>query len=259
MINRLEQTYMESQNTLEQATSFVRRNVIPARVGRKCVDGRYQLATEDSGLIARPGGDAGYVEVLLALNKKFNLGLGPEQCFDKVYEAVTANDGTFYMHTDHHTLEADTEPLSDKIGCGHLAKATNPELASGYQVDPAEVKAVIKYAKKGLQEGKKIKIVDLPGDHKEEWVFVVEGQDKTINPSDSQQMGFVYDLTRDQQFIENELFPKLNLEKVTVEDFLAISDIQLKATLKNLASGLPIIKVNVDQANPLVALAGRVD
>jgi len=39
-------------------------------------------------MIARPGGHCGYVMALLAINRKKNLGLTPEQCFNAVYKVV---------------------------------------------------------------------------------------------------------------------------------------------------------------------------
>lgn len=58
-------------------------------------------------------------------------------------------------------------------------------------------------------------------------------------------MYFVYDRTRDEEFIE-KLVPKLNIKDVTVEDFKKVLRQQTQATLHNLAFGKPIFEVNID-------------
>jgi len=52
-------------------------------------------------MIARPGADLGYVLALLAVSHDRDLGLSPVDAVDAVYRAVTADGGTFFIHTDH--------------------------------------------------------------------------------------------------------------------------------------------------------------
>ena len=55
---------------LEHAQQHIENNIVAAKEGRKCVDGRYG-PDQGTGFIARPGADFGYVMVLLALNRKY--------------------------------------------------------------------------------------------------------------------------------------------------------------------------------------------
>src|SRR5205814_1274014 len=100
------------------------------------------LPSQATGMIARPGGDAGYVMALLALNRKKHLGLTPEQCFNAVYKAIAKQHGRFCMHTDHH-VDPDSHTHHGLIGCGHLAKAATDELSKEYEVKSEDVARVV--------------------------------------------------------------------------------------------------------------------
>ncbi|MCL5783849.1 MAG: hypothetical protein M1142_00640 [Patescibacteria group bacterium] len=262
--DKKDQLYMEEQTSLalEKATAFVKKNIVPAKKGRKCVDGRYDLDTEDTGRIARPGGDAGYVEALLAVNEPLQLDLTPEQCFDLVYDAVTADGEPFFMHTDahaeHEEHEAHETEETATIGCGHLAKATKPEFASGYGVDASKVAAVIKHAKKRQKEGANIRINALEHEHDEIGVLVVRGRQNSVN-SNNGLMYFVYDQDRDEDFMKM-LAEKLKarIPGLTYEAFKEASGHQLQATLHNLALGKPIFEVEADNNEPKVSFSGLV-
>lgn len=245
--------------SVEDVKAHVKANTVSVRDGRKCVDGRYGKDM-DTGMIARPGGDFGYVLTLLALNRKHNLGLTPEQCFDRVYDTVTKNSGLFYMHTDEHS-EHDKE--HDKghehlhIGCGHVAKSSDAHLCAMYDVSAEDVQRVLAYVHEKQKSNSQIHNTVLAGAHAEEGVLVVTGTEKTVDPRDTR-MFFVYDKTRDNQYMETVLFPALSLNGITLEDFKAASDVQLNATLKLLAEGKPLFEVNADKEEPFVQKAGNV-
>src|ERR1700683_2253513 len=78
---------MPTERELEETIAYVQKNTVRAREGRKCVDGRYPPDTA-RGMLARAGGDCGYVMALMAINQKKKLQLSPEQCFNAVYKVV---------------------------------------------------------------------------------------------------------------------------------------------------------------------------
>src|SRR5258708_15431328 len=73
---------------MQETANYVRKNTVFAREGRKCVDGRYPPDTA-RGMLARAGGDCGYVMALMAINRKKKLQLTPEQCFNAVYKVIS--------------------------------------------------------------------------------------------------------------------------------------------------------------------------
>jgi hypothetical protein len=237
----------------KQVEDFVKNNVIPVKSGRKCVDGRYKAQDENSGMIARPGGDAGYLEILLALQKQGKIESGVEDWVNKLVEALEELNEEFYAHTDHR---ADTSLDNFSIGCGHLAKAANEELSIDYLVVPESMKKAIICLKSLASKGE-IKLVSLEGEHKEVGVLVNIGVNNSVDSQDGEQMYFIYDKTRDEEFME-KLFNNLSLDGVSLEEFKKISETQLNATLKNLASGLPVYEVNVDLVNPEIKFVSTI-
>lgn len=272
MTGEKEHPMMQETETIETVREYVVANTVAAKDGRKCVDGRYST---DTGEIARPGGDMGYVEVLLALNQEKGLGMTPRECFDLVYNYVTKNGGKFYMHTDHHAdPEDDQETHIDQrplIGCGHAAKAADPQLAEKYGVNPEEVAEVVRYAKSKYTEEKEnqestgeqnltMEMVNLKGKHSERGTLVIIGKKNTVNSQDKngEKMFFVYDQERD---IENmrELVEGLHNPEITIEDFVRVSNQQTDATLELLAKGKPVFTVNADNPQePEVAFVKNV-
>ena len=236
---------------IHTVTSYVSENTIPTQIGRKCVDGRYQ-DDENTGMIARAGGDLGYVMALLSLSENKDLGLSPVDCFEKVNTVLKEMGEIFYAHSDEHAVHGSTI-----IGCGHASKPTTADLATKYSVNASGMATLVEYVKSLAQKDSQVKIMVLPGDHKEEGVLVVTGTKMTVRPQDGEHMFFMYDKTRDDAFME-QLVGKMELESVTFEEFRKISDLQLGATLELLAKGMPIYEVNVDGESPSVILQGTV-
>lgn len=145
---------------LEKTREYVGKNVVKARDGRKCVDGRY-LPTQSSGMLARPGGDCGYVMALLAVNKKKNLGMTPEQCFNAVYKVVSRGQShNFCMHTDSH-CDPDAHTHNGLIGCGHIAKASSETLCASYDLECQDVRRFVEYARNIADIEPKIELINL--------------------------------------------------------------------------------------------------
>ena len=229
-----------------------------AQKGRKCVDGRY-LPNQATGMLARPGGDCGYVMALMAVSKKKKLELTPEQCFNLVYRVISRNKDRFCMHTDHNA-DPDSHTHKGLIGCGHLVKAATNNLCKEYDVDGADVKRFVEYARNIAEIESTLEIVNLEGEHEEKGVLVIDSASYTVNADNPKmkRMYFIYDQKRDIEFIKN-LVEDLNIDGVTFADMKAESDIQLNATLANLAKGLPIYSVVFSGDTPKVEFIARVE
>ena len=246
---------MSNQKTnVDDVVSFVTANKVPSRKGFICVDGRY-CDKEFAGMMARPGGNFRGIMVLLALREKLNLTVG--RIIDRAVEAVEEMGIPFSIHTDDHHHSTD---LAD-IGCGHIALAENPEHAKEYRVNHTDVHNALVYLRIKLEGRKYYHVQELDGSHKEQGVLVITGTKNTVNHWDTKrkEMYFVYDKARDEAYLQvlfdhfKDQFPKL-----TFSEFKEISDLQLNATLHNLAKGLPVFEVNLDSKEPEVQQVGTV-
>jgi hypothetical protein len=236
---------------IEDVIRYVKASTVSAQTGTKCVDGRY-LPNQGHGMLARPGADCGYVMALEAVNRKRNLGLTPEQCFNAVFKAVEKLNGTFYLHTDEHTDPAPHEH-NGLIGCGHLAKAGRKVFSWEYDVRSNDVREIVNYARNLIEVNSNIEMINLAGKHEEIGVLLIHGDQHTIladNPK-RKQMYFIYDVDRDRAFMK-VLVATMNIEGVTFKDMSQEADLQLDATLQNLAVGLPIYEVQFKEGKPEV-------
>ncbi len=236
---------------LQVVTEYVRGNMVPVAEGRKCVDGRY-LPYQSRGAIARPGGDAGYVLALLAIDRKKHLGLTPEQCFNAVYKVVAKGNGRFGMHTDHYT-DPDGQTHHGLIGCGHLAKAALPRLSKDYEVLSADMERFVEYVRNVAEISPALEMTNLDGNHKESGILIVKSRAYTVSSQnvDSGEMYFVYDEDRDVAFMKL-LVSEMGLAGVSFSELKEESNLQLEATLHNLAKGLPIYIVTFEKNRPQV-------
>jgi hypothetical protein len=253
----------DDQSELKQVREYVEMNIVAVREGRKCVDGRY-LPTQASGMIARPGGDCGYVMALMAVNREKRLGLTPEECFNAVYKVLVHElRGAFYLHTDHHahSIHHPISAIEDRnlIGCGHLMKAASQKSRKRYNIVAKDARRLILYTRNIAAINDKLEVVHLSGHHEERGVLVIKSDQFTVNPYnfESKEMYFVYDESRDNEFM-HKLVKELNLPVVTFEDLKKESDKQLQATLQNLAKGLPIYSADLASSKPNVSYIGRV-
>lgn len=213
------------ENIEQQVKGYVMANTVSAKEGRRCIDGRYPKDPY-SGLLARPGSDFGYVMVLLALRPDWS----PQHCLELVY-SIAAKRGGFHMHT----------------GCGHIANALNQETALRYGLNSQRVKQAYEQALK--KSDKPLPVLD--GKHQEQAMLRITGTKKTVIPNSNGSMYFVYDETRDREFMKKILLP--GLPGCRFLPFLDLSNRQLSVTVQLLAQGLPVFTVNVDDpAKPRV-------
>lgn len=242
---------MEKEKAVQDAIEHVRDNIIKAEEGRKCVDGRYAPGT---GEIARAGGDMGYVEILLSLNRKKGLDLNPANCVDLVYDYTTKDGGMFSLHSDRHAdpLEQDHSHHEERplIGCGHCAKAAQASLAEQYNLDPRDVQESVLYVRNRHTRGDRVDIIVLEGEHEEKGAIIVDSMTHSLNERDidGESMYFVYDRARDEDYMKRFVAWLQKEKKLDIfyDEFKAISDLQTNATLHILAQGKPIINVSVD-------------
>jgi hypothetical protein len=255
-----------SQEEMQQTIQYIRENTVLAREGRKCVDGRYPPDTA-RGMLARAGGDCGYVMALMAINQKKKLELTPEQCFNAVYKVISGKmHGAFCIHTDHHA-DPEHEGAANimhttLIGCGHLAKAAKTQwnLRRPYDVPGKDVQKIIAYAKNLADISDHVEMVNLEGEHAEQGVLIIDDTAHTVNAMDSKrrEMYFIYDRKRDEAFMK-KLVEVMAIPGVTFEDMKKESDIQLQATLHNLAKGLPVYTVIYKAKEPQVAYLATIN
>jgi hypothetical protein len=237
---------------LSETIEYISKNIIPAQKGRKCIDGRYSPG-QASGMIARPGGDCGYVMALLAVSKQKALGFTPEQCFNIIYKSLTNNHERFSMHTDHN-IDPDSNTRIGLIGCGHLSKAATKELSSEYDVDSQDVIKLVNYARNVAKSSTNFEMINLDGNHAEEGVFIINSKRYSVNSEDPElkKMYFIYDEERDNDFLK-KLVNEMGIQGVTYPDMKKESDLQLQATLSNLSAGVPIYSVKFDGNKPIVS------
>jgi hypothetical protein len=256
---------LPSQDAMQETINYVRKNTVPAREGRKCVDGRYPPDTA-RGMLARAGGDCGYVMALMAINYKKKLQLTPEQCFNAVYKVISQKlHGAFCIHTDHHA-DPEHDGVNDSmhqtlIGCGHLAKAAKGwSILRPYDVQGKDVKKIIAYAKNLAEIGDHVEMVNLDGEHAEQGVLIIDDTVHTVNAMDPKEhtMYFIYDKKRDESFMK-KLVEAMDIPGVTFEDMKKEADIQLQATLHNLAKGLPIYSVTYKNKEPKVSYLATIN
>lgn len=245
---------MKTDVGLAKVNTFVRQNTVTVAEGRKCVDGRY-LPYQSRGAIARPGGDAGYVLALLALDRKKHLGMTPEQCFNAVYKVVAKGNGKFGMHTDHYT-DPDGQTHHGLIGCGHLAKAASRSFSEEYEVLRKDMERFVEYIRNVADISPALEMVNLEGGHKESGVLVVESRVHTVSSQnvENREMYFVYDEERDTAFLKN-LVSEMAIAGVSYAEMKRESDLQLHATLHILARHLPVYIVHFVGNHPQVSFS----
>jgi len=96
-------------------------------------------------------------------------------------------------------------------------------------------------------------MINLDGEHAEQGVLIIDNTTYTVNAMDPKEhsMYFIYDKKRDEEFLA-KLVEAMAIPGVTFEDMKKEADIQLQATLHNLAKGLPIYTVTYKKSEPQV-------
>lgn len=218
-------------------TDFVNNNLIKATSGRKCFSGRYDQ-TQNTGMIARPGADFGYVMAMLGYNYEQKLGFSVEDCVRAVYNAIKTIDGTFYMHTD----DSHAKEFPYSLGCSHAMNASNEALATTFDIQAVDVQAAIQLLDNNSDMP--VSMTTVSGTHNEEGVLIIKSEEYTVNTHDETHRYYIYDKKRDDLFIKT-LVETITLTDLVYENFQRVSTLQLGATLQAEAKGLPIFEVYI--------------
>lgn len=222
-----------------EAQIFVNGNIVDASDNdRICFDGRFD-PKKTKGALARPGGDFGFVLGLLKLKRDLKIYLTTTECVDTVYNTVGAVDGKFYMHTDDNAQGDPKIPT----GCGHIALSLDRTHAEMYGVRYFEVIEALEYIRSKKADGKVVE-TSLPGDHAEKGVLIIRGTEKTLNHNDNHSMYFVYDKDRDEK-LQEKIVNEINIPRLKIEDYRAALEKQTNTTVSLLASGKPMIEVDL--------------
>ncbi len=230
----------------EIVRNYVSGHLIPGGNITRCVDGRY-LEKDAQGTLARPGGAFGYTEALLGLDNQNNWGRNPEFYFDALQKVLSKIQGTSicHFHSDEHS----------SIGCGHAAKAADPQYAPQYGVNPEAIKVLYTYALGKAKRDQGAICVYLKGAHREQAVLINDITSQTIAPQDPAEglMYFVYDRKKDREIVElitgglSEYIPELRFN-----EFWGMLSRQTEATLALLAAGLPQYEIRLEEGELIV-------
>lgn len=236
----------------EQVEKFVDSNKFPitsTNLQSRCVDGRPALEEQAEKIpaISKPGADVGDLMIVLGALNELGLKIEPAKALEIILET---NGGlkNFKFHTDS---KAEEKQVGAGLGCGHINKATiDPE---DYHLTPEQTQFIKSTLPDLLDKG--AKQVVLHGDHKEQFVGVVQSEKFGVRPYNDETQAFIYQETLHQQQLDKLAKPlseylvaqgqeieeaqlRLTLDKIFAK--------QLGATLSRIADGLPIYKVQIN-------------
>lgn len=183
------------------AYNFVKENL---RVGNDsrfaCGDGRYESEQSQGGIRAF-GADFGMIMAFAAALKDNGIAYSPKHLvsnYVRAKESLLGSEAVLDYHCDEHNHE------SGNIGCGHIAKASDPSNDGKYgSITSDEVRALFD----AFTQHPVSHLTVLEGEHKEEGVLFVHGADEdtsyTVNSKNKKgKMFFVVDKERIDKYID---------------------------------------------------------
>lgn len=234
--------------------AHIRDNRIAVRPGRRCIDGRYAPQSVDSGRLARPGGDFGFVQVMLSVNRALGLGWSTLKCLSEVYDALVAIDGTFYMHTDSENCQRSSGFDAGLPGCRHIAFSTSNPLVFNLNAD--DVIRAYDLVTQHSPFRQRVYMAVVEGPNRESAVLVNLDPESSFEPRDaSGNTFFLYDRSRDEDLMA-DLFTRLNLPPTSRPLFQRTAREQVLYTLSLLGTRLPVFMVG-DKAEMITGDALR--
>ncbi len=253
-----EKRMQEEAQATKEAQEFVERNLILLEgdaKGNVCVDGRHLPEDIENNKNAVPGGDLGLPMALLDAR----IGLSPKGAFDLVNGYLKSIGGSFTWHSDKHVedeLKGDhhSHEVHDgnHVGCGHCNAAIKN--AKQYGIDGNSVKELldlVRAEQKVPESG--LTYIELPGDHAEKAIFVVNSDNYTVSHSDMNGSGeqyFVYDQKRYFDYLAKFVeYAKGKGQDIDLEVLKVIIGEHTNATLGLLGSSKnkPIYEVNINE------------
>jgi hypothetical protein len=191
------------------AYNFVKENL---RIGNDyrlaCGDGRYE-EEQSQGAIRVFGADFGMIMAFAATFKDYGIKYAPKELVDHYVKAkgkliaISNNNEKGEVKLDFHCDEHNHD--EGNIGCGHIAKASDPSNDGKYgSINSEEVKQLFT----AFTEHPASHLTVLEGEHKEEGVLFVHGVDEdasyTVNSKNKKgKMFFVVDKDRIDKYIDS--------------------------------------------------------
>ena len=233
---------MAKKITREEVEKFVKENLVPANdEWTVCADGRYDHEQSRGGTRAF-GADFGPIIAIAATLKDDGTHLSAEEIVERYWRAkcqVVGKKTKLNYHTDTHNLD------SDKIGCGHIAKATNPEHDGLYgSITFQEVQDLYT----SFSKHPEAELTVLKGNHEERAVLLGRGTSHSVHSKDKKgRMYFVADVDRTNMFIDRivPFFSVGLLYPVNAEKVKQNYHRQMQATSDLIAAGLDQFKVTI--------------
>lgn len=208
-----------------------------------CGDGRYKK-DQSNGAIRAFGADFGVLMAVKATLAEKGIIASNQQILQFYWIArkglFVGKDIITDIHTDEHNRVLRTEE-NPKMGCGHIAKAANPEYENLYGLKAYEVKQFYR----DLLDFFDVKVTVLEGEHKEKGVLFIYGENEedenaqwSVDSSNEKgEMYFVVDVARVKDFVK-KITPRMGFKGLEYEDIERNFQKQMKATASILAGGL---------------------
>ena len=215
----------------------------------RCVDPRDQATQADEqeideakrpqyrpNAVARPGGDFGYIMVLLGADDT----LSANDAVDIVKSWRKSTGGIFTMHG--------ADQAHGGTGCGHIDNCVKG--AADFGVQTQRVSDALNYIQ-GLHATDPHNYPLLTGQHVEKGVLVVDGDDTTIPSTINDTQYFRYDKRADEKNLLSLRNYMQSQGQAQVDDsylskMQSASDKQMTAVLSLLAKNLPVFAVTME-------------
>jgi hypothetical protein len=233
---------MANKITRKAVERFVKENLVPANDKQTvCADGRYNKEQSRGGTRAF-GADFGITMAIATTLKDDGTYLSPEEIIERYWRAKCQVVGTrvkINYHTDVHNHGL------DKIGCGHITQATNPEYDGLYgSITYQEVLALYT----SFSKHPEAELTVLEGNHEEKAILLVHGTSHSVHSKDKKgRMYFVADVDRTARFIDRivPFFSVGLLDPVDAEKVKQNYYRQMQATAGLIAGGLDQFEVTI--------------
>lgn len=243
---------MAKKVTREEIEKFVKENLVTANDRRvACGDGRY-MPEQSEGAIRAFGADFGIIMAFSATLKDEGTFIDPKEIVERYSRAKKSEfgqDAVFDYHCDSHSHEA------GQIGCGHIAKASDPKYDGLYgSINHEDVSKLFDAFTKHIDS----QLTVLEGHHEEKAILLVHGHPEedevaySVNSRNNKgDMYFVADIDRTIKLIKR-LAPKFSsglLDPVNPDDVVI-------NYLKQMSATASIIAPNLDQHKVVVSSRG---
>jgi hypothetical protein len=244
--------------SLEEAKEFVFGSSFEIKdedlILTSCIDGRYDEESARNAPRSFCGSDPGFLVLVLGALKKLNAINEKlrKRAFDAVLDVLGGAE-IFKMHTDDHNLENGII-----AGCGHMKLVKkDPER---YLVSKEDVGAVFDYLNFLKNQG--VGEIVLAGPHNESAIFVIKDRRIGLLHQNKNLQAFVFHKALYEEFIRDLAQRLLNLDEIksqgiSFENLFKLlketGEYQLAQTVNQLAQGLPIYEIKLEEGEIKIA------